>query len=119
MFEEKIRCFNKYLGAFFLPFRANYGFPVVVHGRSEGRTEGQKDGWKRAYARDPCLVHQKWTRWIYHFFLAMVLRSHEPSARAGAPLLNKKKDNFIKKCFFVISTVSPGLESFALENVVF
>ena len=71
MFEEKIRCFKKYFGAFFLPFRANYGFPVVVHGRSEGnvRTRG-----------NPVSVHEKSTRWIYHFFLAMVLR-------AGAPLL--------------------------------
>ena len=66
MFEEKIRCFNKYFGAFFLPFRAKYGFPVVVHdARKEGnvRTRG-----------NPVSVHEKSTRWIYHFFLAMVLR---------------------------------------------
>ena len=34
--REKIQCFNKYFGAFFLPFCAKYGFPVVVQGRPEG-----------------------------------------------------------------------------------
>ena len=86
MFEEKIRCFNKYFGAFFLPFRANYGFPVVVHGRPEGRKEGRTEGNVRTRGI-PVSVHEKSTRWIYHFFLAMVLRSRGPSARAGAPIV--------------------------------
>ena len=46
--RKKIRCFNKYFGAFFLPFRAKYGFPVVVHGRPEGRKEGRKETCVRA-----------------------------------------------------------------------
>ena len=89
MFEEKIRCFNKYFGAFFLPFRANYGFPVVVHGRPEG-TEGRTDGNVRTRGI-PVSVHEKWTRWIYHFFLAMVLRSRGPSGRTYYNLISKDR----------------------------
>ena len=50
MFKEKISIFEQILGALF-PFRAEYGFPVVVHGIQDGRTEGRKDGRKETCVR--------------------------------------------------------------------
>ena len=38
MFKEKISIFQQILDALF-PFRAEYGFPVVVQGRKDGRKE--------------------------------------------------------------------------------
>ena len=72
MFKEKISIFQQILGALF-PFRAEYGFPVVVHGIQDGnvRTRG-----------NPVSVHGKSTRYmVYHFFLAMVLRGSSAMMR--------------------------------------
>ncbi|KXJ27944.1 hypothetical protein AC249_AIPGENE2908 [Exaiptasia diaphana] len=48
--KEKISIFQQILGALF-PFRAEYGFPVVVHGIQDGRTEGRTDGRKETCVR--------------------------------------------------------------------
>ena len=61
MFKEKISIFQQILGALF-PFRAEYGFPVVVHGIQDGRTEGNV-----RTRGNPVSVHGKSTRWYTIF----------------------------------------------------
>ena len=73
--RKKFDVSKNILELFFLPFRANYGFPVVVH-----EQPGRKEYGNVRARGNPVSVHEKWTRWIYHFFLAMVLRSRGPLA---------------------------------------
>ena len=63
--RKKFGCLIKYFGAFFLFARSMDFLWWYTDGRKEGnvRTRGS-----------PVSVHEKLTRWIYHFFLAMVLR---------------------------------------------
>ena len=77
--------FQQLFWSFFSSFSS--GLWVSCGGtRTPGRTDGRTEGNVRTRG-NPVSVHEKSTRWLYHFFLAMVLRSRGPSARAGAPLI--------------------------------
>ena len=89
--RKKCRCFIKYFGSLDFPFRAEYGFPVVVQRRTEGIRNSEGNVRTR---RNPVSVHEKKKK-MNSMDIPFFLSYGAPLARAFGPRGSSATNNSI------------------------